>query len=170
MQACEATGVLLAQPLTAAAFSPYGTVIVAPANGGTLINEGTAERFELLADLKLTHDGGRPVLSVSRASARSFPFTLREMERHALGSQSFVPLGARRFVVVVAAAGSAPGTDDLRAFITDGEQGVCLSPGTWHHGLLAVDAGDYVVLERRASAVDCDIHTLDRPRLLMLPG
>jgi ureidoglycolate lyase len=168
MPACEDGGALMAQPLTAAAFAAFGTVIAVPAGCGHWINEGTAERFELLADLQLTQDGGRPVLSLSRASARTFPFTLREMERHALGSQSFVPLGVRRFVVVVAAAGAAPGAGDLRAFITDGQQGVCLAPGTWHHGLLAVDAGDYVVVERRSSVVDCDTCLLGEPVQLRL--
>ena len=169
MPACEDADALVPQPLTAATFAPYGTVIAAPAGGGSWINDGTAERFELLADLQLTRQGGRPVLSLSRASARRFPFTLHELERHALGSQSFIPLGVRRFVVVVAAAGAAPGAGDLRAFITDGQQGVCLAPGTWHHGLLAVDAGDYVVVERRAETVDNDTCLLVEPRLLRLP-
>jgi ureidoglycolate lyase len=169
MRACEDGDALVPKPLTAAAFAAFGTVIAAPAGRGHWINEGTAERFELLADLQLTRDGGRPVLSLSRASARSFPFTLREMERHALGSQSFVPLGVRRFVVVVAAAGSVPEAGDLQAFITDGQQGVCLAPGTWHHGLLAVDAGDYVVVERRGDVIDNDTCLLDEPRQLQLP-
>jgi ureidoglycolate lyase len=160
---------LLARPLTAAAFEPFGTVIEAPQGGGSPINDGTAQRHELSSDLQLTAGGGRPVLSLSRASARLFPFTLREMERHALGSQSFIPLGVRRFVLVVAAAGPAPQAGELQAFITDGQQGVCLAPGTWHHGLLAVDAGDYVVVERRADAVDNDICVLAEPLLLHLP-
>lgn len=28
---------------------------------------------------------------------------------------------------------------DLKAFINDGQQGVVLHPGTWHHGLVAVE-------------------------------
>ncbi|WP_338138203.1 ureidoglycolate lyase [Comamonas aquatica] len=32
-----------------------------------------------------------------------------------------------------------------------------LAPGTWHHALLAVEGGDFVVIERRAAQVDCDI-------------
>jgi len=172
MPACDAAGTrveLRALPLTAAGFAPFGTVIEAPPLGGCPINDGTAQRFELLADLQLTAAGGRPVLSLSRAQPRSFPFSLVEMERHALGSQSFVPLGRRRFVVVVARAGLPPQAAELQAFVTDGLQGVTLAPGTWHHGLLAVDRGDFVVIERRADSADCDTHKLDVPRWLVLP-
>ncbi|HEY0201794.1 MAG TPA: ureidoglycolate lyase, partial [Burkholderiaceae bacterium] len=73
------------------------------------------------------------------------------------------PLGARRFVIVVAPAGAAPGAADLEAFITDGCQGVTLAPGTWHHALLAVDAGDFIVVERAADTVDCDLCRIDPP-------
>lgn len=99
---------LLAQPLTAEAFAPYGTVLAAPAGEGRLINGGNAERFDLVDDLQLGAEGGRPMLALFRAQARRFPHAVTEMERHALGSQSFVPLGERRFVIVVAPAGLRP--------------------------------------------------------------
>ena len=155
---------LVAQPLTSTAFAPFGTVIEAPAGGGRLINGGNARRFDLLGDLQLDADGGRPMLALFRAQARSFPHEVAEMERHALGSQTFVPLGERRFVIVVARASDAPVSPrDLAAFVTDGHQGVVLAPGTWHHALLAVDAGDFVVIERAADAVDCDVCWLQEP-------
>jgi ureidoglycolate lyase len=169
MPACEGAAELLAEPLTAAAFAAYGTVIEAPASGGAAINDGTALRHELVADLDLTREGGRAVLSLSRAQARSFPFAVREVERHALGSQGFIPLGTGRFFVVVAPPGPAPQPEELRAFVTDGHQGVVFAPGTWHHPLLAIDAGDFVVIERRAGDVDCDTHPLAQGRLLTLP-
>ena len=160
---------LVAQPLTSTAFAPFGTVIEAPASGGRLINIGNARRFDLLGDLQLSADGGRPMLALFRAQARSFPHEVTEMERHALGSQAFVPLGERRFVIVVARAGDAPeSAGDLAAFITDGHQGVVLAPGTWHHALLAVDAGDFVVIERAADAVDCDVCWLREPGSVVL--
>ena len=151
---------LIAQPLTAEGFKPYGTVIAVADDsaGGRLINGGTARRFDLIDDMQLSAEAGRPMLALFRAQARSFPHAVTEMERHALGSQTFVPMGGkRRFVIVVARAGEAPTTDALTAFVTDGRQGVMLAPGTWHHALLAVDAGDFVVVERVAAAVDCDV-------------
>lgn len=166
---------LIPQALTDTAFAPYGRVLQVPADGhgGQAINEGTSQRFELVADALLTADAGRPVISISRALARLLPMDLLAMERHRLGSQSFVPLGAaRRFVLVVAAAGVPADAlaDHLQAFVTDGLQGVILAPGTWHHGLLALDAGDYLVLERRGDAVDCDLADLAPPVRLAWPG
>lgn len=148
---------LCAQALTAEGFARFGTVIEMPQGAGRPINGGNAQRFDLVHDLQLQQAGGRPMLALFRAQARVFPHAVTELERHALGSQSFVPLGRRRFVVVVAPAGEAPGPQALAAFISNGEQGVVLAPGTWHHALLAVDAGDFVVVERAAAAVDGDV-------------
>lgn len=60
-------------------------------------------------------------------------------------------------MLVVAPAGPLPTAASLAAFVTDGRQGVTLAPGTWHHALLAVDAGDFVVIERAGAAVDCEV-------------
>lgn len=154
---------LIAQPLAAEAFAPFGTVLAAPTGAGRVINGGSAERFDLVDDLQLAGEGGRPLLALFRAQARRFPHAVAEMERHALGSQSFVPLGERRFVIVVAPAGRTPAAESLAAFVTDGCQGVTLAPGTWHHALLAVDAGDFVVVERAGPTVDCDTVDLAGP-------
>ena len=163
--------VLLAQPLTSQAFAPYGTVLAVPTGGhGRPINSGNAERFDLVDDLQLGAEGGRPMLALFRAQARRFPHAVTEMERHALGSQSFVALGERRFVIVVARAGAAPTSESLAAFVTDGRQGVTLAPGTWHHALLTVEAGDFVVVERAGAVVDCDTVALAAPVVVALEG
>lgn len=162
---------LSVQPLTAAAFAPFGTVIAVPAGApGRLINGGTSQRFDLLADMALSAEGGRPMLALFRAQARRFPHAVDELERHALGSQTFVPLGPRRFVLVVAPAAPEPDLGALAAFMTDGAQGVVLAPGTWHHALLAVDAGDFVVVERAAQAVDCDVVRWERSVSVVIPA
>ncbi|AGU48028.1 ureidoglycolate hydrolase AllA [Variovorax paradoxus B4] len=161
---------LAVQPLTPEAFAPYGTVLAAPAGTGRPINGGNAERFDLVGDLQLGAQGGRPMLALFRAQARRFPHEVAEMERHALGSQTFVPLGERRFVIVVAPAGEAPAAGALAAFVTDGLQGVTLAPGTWHHALLAVDPGDFVVVERGGDAVDCDTCALEAPMIVNWRG
>lgn len=159
---------LVPAPLTPAAFAPYGTVLQAPGGAGRSINGGSARRFDLVADLQLHTHGGRAALAIFSAQARRFPHAVDELERHALGSQCFVPLGVRRFVLVLARPGPAPQAHELAAFVTNGEQGVALAPGTWHHALLAVDAGDFVVVERAAAQVDCDEHRLARPGLVEL--
>jgi ureidoglycolate lyase len=164
---------LIATPLTPQAFAPYGQVLQAPQGSGRWINGGNAERFDLVADLQLHGAGGRAMLAVFRAKARHFPHAVDAMERHALGSQLFLPAFApdgapRRFVVVVAPAGGPPLPDALAAFATDGSQGIVLAPGTWHHALLAVDGGDYLVIERAGEGVDCDVVTMPAARSVRL--
>lgn len=161
--------VLVPCALTPEAFAPFGTVLQAPDGPGVAINAGNARRFDLVNDLQLSAAGGRALLALFRAQARAFPLPVQELERHALGSQSFVPLGERRFVIVVAPAGPAPGAGALRAFVTNGLQGITLHPGTWHHALLAVDGGDFIVVERGADVVDCDLAALSVPMTLLPP-
>lgn len=150
--------VLHPRPLTPAAFAPFGRVVAWPSAEAAdrPINGGTARRQDIVPDLRLDAQGGRAALVVFRAQARTFPLPVHTLERHALGSQTFIPLGNRRFVVLVAPAGDPPGVGGLAAFVSDGAQGVCLYPGVWHHALLAVEAGDFAVIERVADVVDCD--------------
>ena len=158
---------LALQPLTPAAMAPYGSVIE-PAAGVEVINGGSSRRREAVAALDLQRDGGRAVLAVYDAQARSFPFEARVLERHRLSDQVFLPLGgARRCVLLLAPAGLvAPRAEDCVALLSDGRQGIRIAAGTWHHGLLALDDGPWAVLERRGAAVDCDEVTLDVPLAL----
>lgn len=163
--------VLQVQALSAAAFAPFGQVIEAGASsaGGLPVNAGSSHRFEAVPALDLMRDGGRAALALYDASARSFPFEARGLERHRLSDQVFLPLGgARRCVLLVAAAGAAPAAAGCQAFVSDGTQGVCIRAGTWHHGLLSLDAGPWAVLERRAVDIDCDEAVLDTPVHLSL--
>jgi ureidoglycolate lyase len=152
------------EALEAHAFSPFGDVIEAGGSGAHwTINEGFAERFDDVARLDTLRQEGRPVLSVFRARPRALPLQLRLVERHLLGSQAFVPMQAQRFLVVVAAAGPAPGPQQLRCFMTSPGQGVNYAAGTWHHPLIALDAGgDFLVLDRGGpnASEDCEEHSL----------
>jgi ureidoglycolate lyase len=165
---------LIAQPLTATAFAPFGDLIdtrAVPPAGAQAINGGSARRVEALPDMNLTQHDGRAVLAVYHARARELPFAAHELERHRLSDQVFLPLaGARRCLVLVAPAGEPPQAAACRAFVSDGHQGLRLRAGTWHHGLLALDDGPWAVLERRArdSAADNDVHTLSEALLLCL--
>jgi ureidoglycolate lyase len=148
------------EPLEAHAFSRFGDVIEAGRGGQHwTINEGFAERFDDLARLDTLRQDGRPVLSMFRARPRTLPLQLRLVERHLLGSQAFVPLRAQRFLVVVAPAGPAPTPTDLRCFMTRPGQGVNYAAGTWHHPLIALDAGgDFLVIDRGGphASDDCE--------------
>jgi ureidoglycolate lyase len=155
---------LAVEPLDAQAFAPFGDVIeAAGARDQRTINEGFALRCDDLARLDTQRQQGRPVLSIFRAQPRALPLQLRLVERHLLGSQAFVPLLPQRFLVVVAAAGAAPAPGQLRCFLTYPGQGVNYAAGTWHHPLIALDAGgDFLVIDRAGPQPqdDCEEHSL----------
>lgn len=159
------TGGLVPRPLTAALFAPYGDVVTSEGRAGRPINAGTSVRVEM-PDLDVVAEGGAPSLSVFRASARRLPIEVRVLERHRLGSQTFLPLGRTAFVAVVALGDPAPDPATLAAFYSDGRVGITIRRGVWHHALLSLEDGDYAVIERRGVHVDCDVVELARPERL----
>lgn len=163
---------VLARPISAAAFAPYGWVAQAEGLPGRPINGGSSLRMDDVGELALTAEHGTPCLAVFRAQPRDIAGPWHEMERHRLGTQTFVPLAAAatsaHYVVLVALGAQAPEPDTLAAFVVHGAQAVTLRAGTWHHGLIALQAGDFVVIERRAPQVDCELATLARPVRLQL--
>jgi ureidoglycolate lyase len=143
------------KPLTREAFAPFGDVIETEDAESYLINEGTTERFHDLAKVEL--GGGRALINIFRAQPRPSPIAIRMMERHPLGSQAFVALERRPFLVVVALPGAPPEAAALRAFITDGNQGVNYHPGVWHHPVLALlQETDFLVVDRGGPGANCD--------------
>jgi ureidoglycolate lyase len=111
------------QPLSAAAFAPYGEVIGIPAVGARAtvdaahagglpvraINGGTSQRFDMPGGLDLHAQGGQPCVAVFRARAQTLAGPWRLLERHRMGTQTFIPLAGARCVVLVARGEAAPG-------------------------------------------------------------
>lgn len=157
--------------LQRAAFAPYGTVIDIEGRASELINDGTTQRFADLASLDLRASGADPVLGLYVASARQFPLAIARLERHAQAAQVFLPLGAHRFVVVVAPGNAAPQWDGLQAFVTAPGQGVVIARGCWHHGLVALGDGDrFAVVEGATYRADTLEVDAPEPVALMSPG
>ncbi len=140
--------VIRPEPLTREAFMPFGDVIEISGRHAELINEGNTRKFADLARLEAGEDG-HLALAIYRSRAVETPIKLDILERHPHGSQAFIPLHNRPFPVVVALPGSAPGPSDLRAFLSNGLQGVNLHPGVWHHYQISLEQdSDYLVIER----------------------
>ncbi|HEX2012542.1 MAG TPA: ureidoglycolate lyase [Roseateles sp.] len=145
------------EALTPQAFAPFGEVIEADAAAQRFpINGGTTERFHDLARLQAGPQG-RLIVSIFRAQPRVLPQDITLLERHPLGSQAFVPLSGRPYLVVVARPGTPPRREDLRCFLARGSQGVNYAAGVWHHPLLALqDQSDFLVIDRAGPGGNCD--------------
>lgn len=146
---------LTPEPLTAASFAPFGSVIEASDAATRIdINQGHAVRYDALAEVDVTEGGGTPVISLFRARPLAEP-VLKVFERHPLGSQSFVPLNGRPYLVAVA----PPGDFDpaaIRVFRAEGDQGVNYRKGTWHHFLLVLEDSDFLVVDRAGPGGNCE--------------
>ncbi len=154
--------------LTREAFAPFGDVIELEGARHFDINLGSTVRYHDLAAVDTATDGGHPLINLFRGQPVSLPRTLTMMERHPLGSQAFIPLSPRSYLVVVASdLHGAP--CELRAFLTDGWQGVNYAKGTWHHPLLPLqEVSDFIVVDRGGNGLNLEEFSLAEPVLLTL--
>lgn len=137
------------EPLTQEAFLPFGEVIEISGRPSVMINQGNTEKFPALARL-LTLDEADLEVSIYRSRPVSTPFSIQSLECHPVGSQAFFPLHERPFPVVVALPGDSPKAADVRAFLSNGRQGINLNPAVWHHFQISLDTdSDYLVIDRR---------------------
>lgn len=132
---------IVAQPLTPAAWAPYGHVIAAdPTRAPRSGNQGRAQVWDHLAPLVNDRPGARPNLGLFRTGPwPSVTLALRLLERHPRSTQVFVPMSASRTLLVVAPPGSPPTPEAVVAFVAGPVQGIAYHPGTWHHPLVALD-------------------------------
>jgi ureidoglycolate lyase len=91
------------EKLTKEAFSLFGDVVEIDGANHYTINQGFAERFNDLANIDVSSDGGEVNVSIFTAIARPKPITIKLMERHPLGTQLFYPLQNEDWLVLVCA-------------------------------------------------------------------
>lgn len=158
------TTLLPLQALTSQAFQPFGEVIHTRDDAKHFtINQGFATRYHHLAQVDANHNGGQAIISIFRAKARPHPLQLTVLEKHPFGSQAFMPMSGHAYVVVVASGDEQPDISTLKCFLASAEQGVNYAKGTWHHPLLALHHGDFLVIDRSspASEVNCVEYAID---------
>ena len=149
---------LIASPLTAEAFAPYGDVLEASGDF-RLINEGLCKRHLDRAHLDFGPEG-RAGISIFSATPRSLPYGFDLVERHPEGSQAFIPMTQHPFLVIVTASPDAK----PRAFLTNGAQGINLHRGIWHGVLTPLHApGLFAVVDRIGTTPNLEEHTFALP-------
>lgn len=143
-----------AQPLTAAAFAPFGDVIEA-GDAPVMINNGTTERHHDLAQVDLLGEGAHTLINIFRGQPFVPPVEISMMERHPLGSQAFMPLSDRPYLVVVALdEGGVPAAPT--AFLAE-KKGVNYHANVWHHPLISLEAvSDFLVVDRGGEGVNLE--------------
>lgn len=154
----DAMSILPVEPLTPAAFAPFGEVIAFGAAAQVFpINNGTTMRHHALARVEV--GAGHGLISLARAEPRALPFAVTMLERHPLGSQAFIPLSKTPYLVVVAESPEHP----PRCFLAAHGEGVSYRAGTWHHPLIALERpSDFLVVDRGGEGHNCDEANLPR--------
>ena len=136
-----------AEPLTPAAFAPFGQVI---ATGDMVMELCEGERFAL------------NVLSYDRR-----PLVCDHLNRHHRATQALVALAGRPTLVVVAPAEVDFATPEhlasVRAFVCDGTAGINIALSTWHWGPYPLmDHVDLVNVQGAGFADDNEVAHLAR--------
>ncbi|MCT4683044.1 MAG: ureidoglycolate lyase [Roseicyclus sp.] len=152
---------ILIQPLTAAAFAPFGEVLETEGAPDKLINQGLCGRWHDRA--RLEFGDGRAGISLFRSETRALPYALEMVERHPLGSQAFLPMSYDPFLVIVAPdEGGTPGTP--LAFRSTAGQGINIARNTWHGVLTPLHApGLFAVVDRIGEGANLEEHWFDTP-------
>jgi len=140
--------VLEVELLTKAGFAPFGDVIEVEGAERRLINNGTTERFHDLARVEATGTDARVLINIFRGQFFETPIDILMLERHPFGSQAFIPLNGRPFLVVVAEDNDGKPARP-RAFLARGDQGVNYWRNVWHHPLVSLEAtSDFLIVDR----------------------
>ena len=151
------------KPLTDEAFAPFGEVIQRQGHYPEEINYGQTRKYADLARIDTRDEEGRTAVHIYRSRPVSLPFRIEVLECHLLGSQAFIPLHNRPFLIVVAPPAASPEFKSIQGFFTNGEQGVNLHRGVWHHHQLSLEETcDYLVIERSAPGVNTIEQHLDK--------
>ena len=101
-------------------------------------------------------------VAVPLATVDPRPMEVRYMERHFQHTQTFIPLGGKPFIAVMAppSEGEMPDLSQVRAFLFDGSAGFALHLGTWHEFPFALEEGtDLIVL--LSTQTGYDLHQRD---------
>jgi len=142
-------------PLTREGFKPFGDVIEMEGSAHYTINQGFTERFNDLCLVDVAAEGGTTNVSLFLGQPRPSPIAIKLMERHPLGSQAFLPLQDRPWLVLVAE--DVHDHSSYRAFTATGQQGVNYARNVWHHPLLVMNADSrFLIIDRKGPGNNLD--------------
>lgn len=163
------TKTIFAKPLTKTAFAPFGQVIEKQGSEERVINDGNCVRHHNLAKIELDGPNAEPSINIFCGQPYKTPLTLKMVERHPLGSQAFVPMHDRPFLVIV--CDDVNGKPDTPvAFITEPGQGINLLKGQWHGVLTPLgEEGNFVVVDRIGDGNNLEEYFFDEPYIIDLP-
>lgn len=151
--------------LTSEAFAPYGEVVE---------HQGNDVRRRLQLPFASQADTLHYGFTVNKLAHRPLAdIVVDTLERHPHSAQTFIPMVTGRHLVVVALsdANGALNPQSLKAFLTNGRQGVVYRPSVWHYAFTAIDAPSEVavILGRTGAPSDTEYTQLAHQLPVLLP-
>ena len=153
--------------ITRANFAAYGDLISSDDIKPMDINAGYAKRFDNLANINTSKDGGKTIVSIFSALKRNFPMKIDMMEKHPLGSQAFIPMKETTFLCFVAPPGESPVIDKIQSFIIPPKTGINYKPGIWHFPLISTEDTDFLVIDRKGNSENLVVHKFDKEKVVL---
>ncbi|WP_147047693.1 ureidoglycolate lyase [Methylobacterium gnaphalii] len=159
---------LTPRPLTRATFAPFGDVIDVCGDPPRPMNGEKALRYHALAEAYAHGSDARIVVSIAVSQPVSGLVDVSMVERHPLGSQTFMPLGGGSSLIVVCHDEQGrPGAP--QAFIAANGQGVNYRANTWHGILSPIDRRQsFLVVDRDGSGNNVEEFFFDEPWIVDL--
>ena len=148
-------------------FNTYGDLISTNDINPMDINAGYAKRFDNLANLDTSKDGGKTIVSIFSALIRNFPMKIDMMEKHPLGSQAFIPMKETTFLCFVAPPGEFPDINKIESFIIPSKNGINYKPGIWHFPLISTEDTNFLVIDRKGKGENLIIHKFEKENIIL---
>ena len=148
-------------------FTEFGDLISSEGINPIDINAGYAKRFDDLANINSSKDGGKTIVSIFSALKRNFPMKIDMMEKHPLGSQAFIPIKETTFLCFVAPSGESPEIDKIQSFIIPPKTGINYKPDIWHFPLISTEDTNFLVIDRKGSGKNLIIHTFEKENIVL---
>jgi len=140
------------EPLTTAAWAPFG-VVLSPEGRARLPINTYGDKLDLYRE---GFESDQPI-EWFIVDGRVRPSRALFLERHQLLTQTFIPVGGKPFVMLVAPPNCAEETSGLpkleltRAFLVPGDVGVQIHRATWHENPFPVADGTRLLVTSHAA-------------------
>lgn len=158
---------LAPEPLTPAAFAPFGRVLDGAGSTPLTVNQGRGVRRDLAA---FVAQAASFKLARYDMAASELPVEVSVLERHPLSEQVFFALDGGTALVMVTSA-QDDGQPDLaaaRAFIVGPDVPILYSAGTWHAPLFALGRRSAFLMGMHESGTAADCETIDLSTALIV--
>ena len=159
--------IIIPNKITKDNFSSFGDIISTKDVKPIDINEGYAKRFDDLADIDISNDEGKAIVSIFSALKRNFPMKIDMMEKHPLGSQAFIPMKETTFLDLVPPQGDKPDINMIKSFIVPPGIGINYKPGIWHFPLISTVDMNFLVVDRKGPGNNLIIQNLEKEKIIL---